>query len=290
MRQQRRPFRLRQRFVPRGCASAVSRVAGAMGGDEAMITLYGMSSPNVRKVLIALEEIGLPYDAIRVAVFRGEQFDDDFLALSPMAKVPVLRDPDGPAGAAPIFESGAILIYLAETYGPRFYPAEGAARWEVLKWLMLQVANIGPALGQHSHFRLQAEEHPYAARRFRHMAAQVYRALERRLTEAEWLGGEAYSIADMATYPWSRYLKRHGMNPTEFPALEAWKARIAARPAVERAARAILAWGDADYVDRTIASPEERDRFAGLHIPAPSAQSAATYRGQTERRKREGRE
>jgi len=245
-----------------------------------------MSSPNVRKVLIALEEIGLPYDGQRVAVFRGEQFGDDFLALSPMAKVPVLIDRQGPAGETPIFESGAILIYLAETYAPRFLPAEGAGRWEVLKWLMLQVANVGPALGQHSHFRLQAEQSPYAARRFRHMAAQVYRALERRLGEAEWLGGAAYSIADMAAYPWARYLKRHGMDLAEFPRLEAWKARIAARPAVERAAQAIIAWGDADYADRTATTPEEREMFAGLHIPAPDAQAAATYRGQNEGRGR----
>lgn len=253
-----------------------------------MITLYGMSSPNVRKVLIALEEIGLTYRTERVAVFRGAQFDEAFLALNPMGKVPVLLDPDGPAGDVPIFESGAILLYLAETYAPQFLPAAGPARWEVMKWLMLQVANVGPALGQHSHFRLQADESPYAARRFRHMAAQVYRALERRLGESEWLGGEAYSIADMATYPWSRYLKRHGMDLAEFPRLEAWKARVAARPAVERAAQAILAWGDADHADRTSATPEERERFAGLHIPAPSAQAAATYRGQNERRNKKG--
>lgn len=249
-----------------------------------MITLHGMSSPNVRKVLIALEEIGLPYRTERVAVFRGEQFGADFLALSPMAKVPVLHDPEGPAGEAPLFESGAILIYLAESYAPEFLPAAGPERWAVLKWLMLQVANVGPALGQHSHFRLQAEAHPYAARRFRHMAAQVYRALERRLGEAEWLGGARYSIADMATYPWARYLKRHGMDPAEFPRLEAWKARIAARPAVERAARRILAWGEADYADRIAATAEERERFAGLHIPAPSARAAALYRGQHEQR------
>ena len=249
-----------------------------------MMTVYGMSSPNVRKVLIALEEIGLPWRGERVAVFRGEQFDEAFLALSPLAKVPVLCDPDGPAGKAPIFESGAILLYLAESYGPQFLPAAGPARWDVLKWLMLQVASVGPALGQHSHFRLQADENPYAARRFRHMAAQVYRALERRLAAAEWLGGDAYSIADMATYPWTRYLKRHGMNPAEFPRLEAWKARISARPAVERAGRAIVAWGDADHADRMAATAEQREIFAGLHIPAPTAQEAAVFRGQNERR------
>ena len=129
-----------------------------------MITLYGMSSPNVRKVLIALEEIGLPYESRRIAVFRGEQFGEAFLALSPMAKVPVLRDPEGLAGETPIFESGAILIYLAESYAPQFLPSAGPGRWEALKWLMLQVANVGPALGQHSHFRLQAEDNEMCIR------------------------------------------------------------------------------------------------------------------------------
>src|SRR5690606_21166219 len=97
-----------------------------------------------------------------------------------------------------------------------------------------------------------------------------------------------YSIADMATYPWSRYLRRHGLDLAEFPRIEAWKARIAARPAVERAAKAIIAWGDEDYADRMAASPEERDRLAGLHIPAPSAQAAAIYRGQNEGRRHHG--
>lgn len=251
-----------------------------------MIALYGMSSPNVRKVVIALEEMGLAYQRHHIAVFRGAQFDDAFLALSPMAKVPVLCDPAGPAGAVPVFESGAILLYLAETYGPQFCPVAGPERWDVLRWLMLQVANVGPALGQHSHFRLQADANAYAAGRFRRMSAQVYRALERRLAEAEWLGGGAYSIADMAAYPWARYLKRHGMDPAEFPCLEAWKARIAARPAVARAAQVILDWGDRDHADRQAMTDADRAMIAGLHIPAPSAQAAATYRGQNEGRGR----
>lgn len=245
-----------------------------------MITLYGMSSPNVRKVVIALEEIGCAYRCEHVAVFRGRQFDDSFLALNPMAKVPVLCDPLGPAGDTPLFESGAILIYLAESHAPQFYPAQGAARWETLKWLMLQVANVGPALGQHSHFRLQAGDNAYAAARFRRMAAQAYQALERRLGEAEWLGGDAYSIADMATYPWARYLKRHGHDPAAFPHLTAWTARVAARPAVARAWTAIKAWGERDSADRAAATPAERDRFLGLHIAAPSAEAAAAHRGQ----------
>jgi GST-like protein len=281
----RGPFRPAERFVALACVSGSSRaIAATVGKVGGVITLYGMSSPNARKILIALEEIGLPYRAEHVAVFRGRQFDAAFLALNPMAKVPVLCDPDGPAGAVPIFESGAILIYLAESYAPRFYPAAGPARWEVLKWLMLQVAQIGPVFGQHSHYRL-IDGIEYAAGRARRAMAQLFRALERRLGEAPWLGGEAYSIADMATYPWAVRLRRYGMEAAEFPKLLDWRARIEARPATGRSWQAMQAWSDQDAIDRAEASDEESARFQGLHIPAPSAQAAAVYRGQT----REGR-
>jgi GST-like protein len=243
-----------------------------------------MSSPNVRKVVIALEEIGLPYRTEHVAVFRGRQFDEEFLALNPMAKVPVIRDPSGPAGQVPIFESGAILIYLAESYAPQFYPATGPARWEVLKWLMLQMSQIGPVFGQHSHYRLVEAENRYAAGRFRRSMAQLFRALERRLGEAPWLGGEAYSIADMATWPWAVRLKRYGMDEAEFPHLLAWKERIGARPAVERAWCVIEDFAARDTADRTKATLDENKRFLGLHIRAPSAQAAAEFKGQTEAR------
>jgi len=242
------------------------------------LTLYGMSSPNVRKVVIALEEIGLPYRTRHVAVFRGRQFEEDFLALNPMAKVPVIVDPAGPAGAVPIFESGAILIYLAESHAPRFYPPAGPARWEALKWLMLQMSQVGPVFGQHGHYRL-IQGSDYAAGRARRAMAQIFRALERRLGEAPWLGGEAYSIADMATYPWAVRLRRYGMEPAEFPRLGDWRARIAARPATVRADRVIHAWGERDEADRAAATEEERARFQGLHIPAPSAQAAAVHDG-----------
>jgi GST-like protein len=198
--------------------------------------------------------------------------------------VPVLRDPEGPAGEVPIFESGAILIYLAETYAPRFYPAKGPARWEVLKWLMLQMAQIGPVMGRHSHYRLIAEAAEpgiaYAAGRARRATAQLFQALERRLAEAPWLGGEAYSIADMATYPWAVRLRRFGLEPDEFPHLRGWRARIEARPAIERAYAAMQPWLAQDAADRAAATAEERARFMGLHIRAPSAQAAAAHRGQ----------
>jgi GST-like protein len=248
-----------------------------------MIELFGMSSPNVRKVVIALEEMGLDFRARHVPVFRGEQFGAEFLAVNPLAKVPAILDPDGPAGDMPVFESGAILIYLAENYGVEFLPLDGAARYEVLKWLVLQVANVGPALGQHSHFRLQAKGNEYAARRFRHMAAQIYRVLEARLAETEWLGGCAYSIADMAAYPWARYLERHGMEREEFPRLIAWRELIDARPAVIRADKVMRDYGEKDRADRQAQTPEELERFLGLHIPAPSEQAAAAIRTKTER-------
>ena len=236
-----------------------------------MITLYGMSSPNVRKVLIAFEEMGIAYHAHHVSVFRGAQFAPEVLALNPLAKVPILVDPDGPAQGEPIFESGAILVYLAEAYGPEFLPASGPERYVVLKWLFMQTASMGPALGNHSHFRSLAKGNGYAASRFRRMAAQAYRALDRRLADAPYLGGERYSIADMAAWPWSRYFHRHGMRDDDCPHLMAW----IERPAVCRTNAQIAAYAAHDAADQQAASPEEFAMFLGQHLPAPSAEAAA---------------
>jgi GST-like protein len=241
-----------------------------------VITLYGMSSPNVRKVVIALEEIGLPYEWRHVSVFRGENFTQAFRALNPIAKVPVLVDDSGDADGFPIFESGSILIYLAETYGPELLPASGRARWSTLQWVMAQVANIGPVFGQHSHFRRAPDRAPYAAERFRKTAAELYRILDRRLSESPYLAGDAYSIADVATYPWARYLRRHGMTDEECPSLVAWKARLAERPAVVRAATVMSEMGRLDARDRVEATAEDFRRYFWLHFPAPSADAAAT--------------
>ena len=239
-----------------------------------MITLHGMSSPNVRKVLIALEEMDLDYETRHVAVFRGRQFDESFLALNPMAKVPVLIDAQGPAGGEAIFESGAILIYLAESHGPQFLPASGPERYAVLKWLFMQVANVGPAIGNHNHFSRMHEDNAYAAGRFRRMTAQVFRARDRRLSEAAYLGGAAYSIADMASWPWARRYRRFGMRDEECPHLVAWVDRISERPAIARADQAIRALGELDARDVREATPEETAKFMGLHIEAPGAEEA----------------
>jgi len=239
-----------------------------------VIRLYGMSSPNVRKVLIALEEMALDYEVRHVAVFRGRQFDADFLALNPMAKVPVILDSEGPAGSEPVFESGAILVYLAETYGAQFLPASGPERYAVLKWLFMQVANVGPAIGNHNHFSRIAEDNAYAAGRFRRMSAQVFRALDRRLGETPFLGGQAYSIADMASWPWARRYRRFGMADEECPHLVAWVDRIGTRPAIARSDAAIRKLGEQDSQDVAEATPEETAMFTGQHIAAPSAEEA----------------
>jgi GST-like protein len=149
---------------------------------------------------------------------------------------------------------------------------------------MLQMAQVGPVFGQHGHYRL-IDGIEYAAGRVRRAMAQIFQALERRLGEAPWLGGEAYSIADMATYPWARRLRRYGMDPAEFPNLLAWRARIEARPAIERAHRIMQPWSDQDSADRAAATPEEAERFLGLHIRAPSAQAAAAHNGRIKARR-----
>ena len=207
-----------------------------------MITLYGMGSPNVVKIVIALEEIGQPYALRHVDVMRGEGQHAEFLALNPLGKVPVMVDGNAAGDVGPIFESGAILIYLAETYAPALLPSSGGERWEVLKWLIAQVAYAGPMLGQMNHFQLVASEaNSYGGRRYRDMARAVYRDFDARLAQAPWLGGSSFSIADIAMYPWAGYLSRHGFSPDDHPHLLAWRDRIDARPSVKRAAAAIAA-------------------------------------------------
>ena len=224
-----------------------------------MIELYGMSSPNVLKVVILLEELGLDYRFIHVDVFAGEQFQESFQALNPNGKVPVLVDAE--AGET-IFESGAILMYLAEKYG-RFLPASGAARYDVLKWLMLQVSTVGPLLGQMNHFKMYASEgNDYSLGRYSREAQRIYRLLDDRLKAEEWLAGE-YSVADIATYPWTDYLERHGFEMTDFPGIARWRGAIEGRGAVQRA-RAKIA--DVQAKDREMfgAAPQEGvKRFLG---------------------------
>jgi GST-like protein len=199
-----------------------------------MIDLYVWPTPNGYKISIFLEEAGLPYRAIPVDIGRGEQFEPDFLKISPNNKMPAIVDTEGPDGKPyALFESGAILMYLAEKTG-RFMPRETAARYRVIEWLMFQMGGVGPMLGQAHHFRTYAPEPiPYAVARYTNEAGRLYGVLDRRLGEVEYVAGD-YSIADMAIFPWIRPYERQGQNLADFPNLKRWFDAINARPAVQK--------------------------------------------------------
>lgn len=238
------------------------------------LVLYGVGSPNVVKVTIMLEELGLPYELRPVAVFSGEQFKTQFLAMNPFGKVPVLIDP---ALERPLYESGAILFYLAERHG-KFFPAKGGDRYEVMQWLMVQMANIGPMFGQLNHFRraLRSGTEPYAEARFAELSRRLYQQLDDRLREHSWIAGDAYSIADMAIYPWALYIERHGFATNEYSALMRWREKITARPAVARSsARIAEAFTEESVRDRKSATDADLDRFFGHTASAPPADFSA---------------
>ena len=201
----------------------------------ASIAVYSWPTPNGHKVHIMLEECGLPYEATPVNIGAGEQFQSDFLELSPNNKIPAIVDPDGPDGAPiSLFESGAILVYLAAKTG-RFLPAGDRARYEVLQWLMFQMGGVGPMLGQAHHFRIYAPEKiPYAIDRYTNEARRLYGVIDKRLAQSAWLGGDAYSIADIATFPWLRSWQNQGIVLEDYPHLKRWFDEIGARPAVQR--------------------------------------------------------
>lgn len=237
---------------------------------SAPLILHGMNSPNVTKVVIMLEELGLDYELRHVAVFAQEQFSPEFLALNPLGKVPVLEDPKL---GQPLAESGAILLWLAEREG-KFLPTSQPQRAEVMQWLMVQMANYGPMLGQVNHFNLARPEAPqdYAKARYRAIADKLNRLLDDRLSTREWIAGGDYSIADMATHPWAYYVERHGFDSADYPALAEWRARIEARPAVQRArARADEAFSEAATRTRRAASAQDLDRFFGRTDEVPAA-------------------
>ena len=228
-----------------------------------MIDLYGMSSPNVQKIFLALEELELNYRFEHVAVAAGQQFSADFRALNPNSKVPVIVDRDAPGGAQTVFESGAILIYLAEKTA-RLLPTTGRERMEVLQWLMFQVAAIGPMTGQFVHFRRYANvTEPYALSRYRTEMLRLWQVLEERFENRTYLAGDTYSIADIALFPWVRSREFLEVPRDRFSNLAAWVARIDARPAVGRALARIDALLPADQEAMQKASPSELDRYFG---------------------------
>ena len=200
-----------------------------------MIEVYSWATPNGHKVHIMLEECGLPYRAIPIDIGTGAQFAPDFLAISPNNKIPALVDPQGP-DAAPIhlFESGAILLYLASKTG-RFLPDDVRGRFETLEWLMFQVGGVGPMLGQAHHFRIYAPQKiEYAIERYTNEAKRLYGVLDRRLAKSKYIAGAQYTIADIAVFPWLRSWKNQGIAWNDYPHLKGWFDEIGARPAVQR--------------------------------------------------------
>lgn len=182
-----------------------------------------------------LEECELPYRVIPVDIGSGAQFEQKFLSISPNNKIPAIVDPDGPEGQPiSLFESGAILLYLAGKTG-KFLPRGTAAKYEVLQWLMFQVGGVGPMLGQAHHFRIYAPEKiPYAIDRYTNEAKRLYGVINKRLAASKYIGGPEYSIADMAIFPWLRSWKNQGVELQDYPHLRGWFDEIAARPAVQR--------------------------------------------------------
>ena len=199
-----------------------------------MIDLYTWTTPNGRKISIMLEEVGLPYEVHAVNLGKDEQFKPEFLALNPNNKIPAIIDREG-AGGKPycLFESGAILMYLAEKTG-RLMPKEAAARYQAIQWLMFQMGGVGPMFGQvHYFLRHCPENEPFGGERFAKEVARLYGVMNKRLGESEFLAGD-YSIADVATYPWVSRYEMHRTKLEDFPNVKRWFDALSARPAVQR--------------------------------------------------------
>ena len=205
-----------------------------------MIDLYTWPTPNGHKVHIMLEECRLPYAVHPVDISAGDQFAPEFLKISPNNKMPAIVDADGPDGKPfALFESGAILIYLASKTG-RFMPRSARGRFEVLQWVMFQMASQGPMLGQAHHFRIYAPEKiDYAIDRYTSEAKRIYGVMDRRLSQSRWVVGSQYSIADIALFPWTRSHADQGVDLDEFPNVKRWHLEIAERKAVQRGLRVL---------------------------------------------------
>jgi GST-like protein len=205
-----------------------------------MIDLYSWATPNGHKIHIMLEECGLPYTVHAVDIGKGDQFDAEFLRISPNNKIPAMVDHEGPGGKDfSLFESGAMLVYLAEKTG-RFIPHNIAERYIMLQWLMFQMGGVGPMLGQAHHFRIYAPEKiPYAIDRYTKEAGRLYGVIDKQLSQTKYLAGNDYTIADMATFPWLRSYERQGQKLEDFPHLKRWFDEIAARPAVIRGVKVL---------------------------------------------------
>lgn len=229
-------------------------------GQNPMIELYTSTTPNGWKISVALEELGLDYEVHPISLSKGEQFAPEFLAISPNNRIPAIIDRDGPDGAPiSVFESGAILIYLAEKTG-RLLPAAGGARKTVLEWLMWQMGGFGPMLGQAHHFNYYAQiKIDYAIERYTNEANRLYGVLDRQLEGKSYVAGEEYSIADIAIFPWTRTYERHNVDIADYPNVARWRKMMIERPAVKRG----MAVGREDAEDLKNLSEDEWKRLFG---------------------------
>ncbi len=201
-----------------------------------MIHLYTWATPNGRKSSIMLEELGLPYEVHEVNIGKGEQHEPSFLAISPNNRIPAIVDEEGPGGKPlNLFESGAILIYLAEKTGSDLLPTEGVARAEVMQWLMWQMGGLGPMVGQAHHFLFNPKEVvPYGQKRYHDETKRLYGVLDKQLAASEYAANGNYSIADISIYPWISRYERHQVDLADYPNVKRWFDVVSARPAVER--------------------------------------------------------
>ena len=204
------------------------------------IDVYSWPTPNGHKVHIMLEECGLPYRAHPVNIGKGDQFAPEFLAISPNNKIPAITDPQGPDGQPiSLFESGAILVYLAGKTG-KFLPQGDRARYDVLQWLMFQMGGVGPMLGQAHHFRLYAPEKiAYAVDRYTNEARRLYGVIDRQLARHRFIAGDSYTIADIAIFPWLRSWQNQGIVLEDYAHLKTWFEGIEQRPAVQRGVKVL---------------------------------------------------
>ena len=201
-----------------------------------MIEAWTWPTPNGHKIHIALEELGLPYKVIPVNIGKGEQFKPEFLAITPNHRIPAIVDPDGPGGKPfTLFESAAIMIYLSEKCGGALIPRDPIGKYRCLEWMMFQMGGVGPMFGQYNHFAAYAvEKIPYAIERYSNEVTRLHRVLDKRLSEAEWLAGSEYSMADIITFPWIRNPDRRRIDLATYPHVKRWHDAVAARPAVQR--------------------------------------------------------
>ena len=199
-----------------------------------MYDIYNWPTSNGRKINIMVEELGVDYRIHPVPIGKGAQFTPEFTAMNPNQKIPVIVDSDGPDGKPfTLFESGAILIYMADKHG-QFLPEKGAARYETIQWLMFQMGGVGPIMGQAHHFRRNEEKVPYAIERYTKETRRLWGVLDGRLQDNDWLAAGSFSIADIAVFPWLMRYEWQGIALDEFPNVQRWYRAMEARPGVQR--------------------------------------------------------